>query len=440
MRIAIFLFVLAAFIFSPVVSFAERDSLCMCLVDEWHAPNPYYTYGMAVLGNYLLVPHGPLYILEIGNSGNLNLVSTALDSSTCCDIVVKDTIAYVATNRGLICLDVSNPTSPDSIGCLRGYNFFFLEMVDTLLYVSSFSDLNPLLIVDVSEPTAPEVVGTGDGPYFLGEWDISVDYPYLYAVSGPNAPHSLAALGIFDVGNPDSVVLAYVFEHEGDVDDFFRYLSVVVDDTIIYICGQNPVISVLATNSSRDSVWFIDGWDNCVYPLPLYPYGGDAVICLFDSTKLVASIWHDVWVMDISDPSDVRRIAYYAGDSIYLGGATEVKDSFIFVFGGMLDSAGIYRDNVSVFKYPCGCGDGNSEIDVVPDNFDIDIYPNPAFAEYGHIRMLPRDVDGYAVDITGKVVRKIERGRMNIKNLSPGIYLLKLNLGGKIVTKKLLVM
>ena len=364
MKITIFLstLVLVALIFSPALSFAERDSLCMCMVDEWHAPNPYYTYGMAVLGNYLLVPHGPLYILEISNSGNLSLVSTALDSSTCCDIVVKDTIAYVATDRGLICLDVSNPTSPDSIGYLSGHNFFFLDIVDTLLYVSSFSDL---FIVNVSNPTTPTVVGSVDGG---GGWDIFVDYPYLYAVSGPTAPHSLAVLEILDIGNPDSVISTGVFEHEGDVDDFYRYLSVVVDDTIIYICGEDPAITVLATNSSRDSIWFIDGWDNCVYPLPWGPYSADGEIYLVDSTKLVAGIWHDVWIMDISNPSDIHRTAYYAGDSLHFGGSTAIKDSFIFAFGG---------SGIKVFKYPCGCGDGNSEIDVEPDNFDIDIYPNP---------------------------------------------------------------
>ena len=371
MKITIFLsaLVLVTLILSPALSFAERDSLCMCMVDGWSPPNLDCTYGMAIFGNYLLFPHRSLYILEIGNSGELNLVSTVLESNHCYNVVVKDTIAYVATGEGLICLDVSNPTSPDSIGYLSGRDFFFLEIVDTLLYISSSYDLNPLLIVNVSDPTAPTVVSTVNDWFFaLTGWDIFVDYPYLYAVSGPIGSPHLGALGILDIGNPDSVILTDRFVYECDLDDFCAYLSVVVDDTIIYICGQNPAITVLATNSSRDSVWFVDGWDNCVYPLPWGPYSAEGGIYLIDSTKLVASRYHDVWVMDISDPSDVRRIAYYAGDSIYLGQAIAVKDSFIFVFGG---------GSIKVFKYPCGCGDGNSEIDVEPDNFDIDIYPNP---------------------------------------------------------------
>ncbi|HDG68439.1 MAG TPA: hypothetical protein ENG11_04760, partial [candidate division Zixibacteria bacterium] len=198
MRIAIFLFVLAAFIFSPVVSFAERDSLCMCMVDEWSPPNLHATYGMAIFGNYLLFPHRSLYILEIGNSGELNLVSTVLESNHCYNVVVKDTIAYVATDEGLICLDISNPTSPDSIGYLSGRGFSFLEIVDTLLYVSS----SGLLIVNVSDPTTPTVIGR----YGYGGWDIFVDHPYLYAVSGPG-PYSSAVLEILNVENPDSVVL-----------------------------------------------------------------------------------------------------------------------------------------------------------------------------------------------------------------------------------------
>jgi len=271
MRIAIFLFVLVVFILSPAVSFAERDSLCMCLVDEWHAPSR-ATDGMAIFGNYLLFPHGPLYILQIENSGDLSLVSTVLESNHCYDVVVKDSIAYVATHEGLICLDVSNPISPDSIGYLSGVDFFFLDIVDTLLYVSSSSDL---FIVNVSDPTAPTVVGYR---YGYGGWDIFVDYPYLYIVSGPTAPHSLAALEILNIGNPDSVISTGVFVRDGDADDFFRYLSVVVNDTIIYICGQNPAITVLATNSARDSVWFVSGWDDCVYPLPWGPYSAEGGI------------------------------------------------------------------------------------------------------------------------------------------------------------------
>jgi len=343
------------------------------MVDEWSPPNLHATYGMAIFGNYLLFPHGPLYILGIGNSGDLNLVSTVLESNHCYDVVVKDSIAYVATGEGLICLDVSNPTSPDSIGYLSGRDFFFLEIVDTLLYISSSYDLNPLLIVDVSDPTAPTVVSTVNDWFFaLTGWDIFVDYPYLYAVSGPIGSPHLGALGILDIGNPDSVILTDRFVYECDSDDFCRYLSVVVDDTLIYICGQNPAITVLATNSARDSVWFVSGWDNCVYPLPWGPYSAEGGIYLIDSTKLVASRYHDLWVMDISNPSDIHRIAYYAGDGVCFAQAIAVKDSFIFV--SMVSGGG---DGVGVFKYPCGCGDGNSEIDVVPDNFDIDIYPNP---------------------------------------------------------------
>ncbi|RKZ26295.1 hypothetical protein DRQ29_05090, partial [bacterium] len=207
MKITIFLstLVLVALILSPALSFAERDSLCMCMVDAWSPPNLDCTYGMAILGNYLLFPHRSLYILEIGNSGELNLVSTVLESNHCYNVVVKDTIAYVATGEGLICLDVSNPTSPDSIGYLSGHNFFFLDIADTLLYVSAFSEL---LIIDVSDPTAPTAIYSED---WSGGWDIFVDYPYLYAVSGPSAPHSLAVLGILDVENPDSVILTGVF-------------------------------------------------------------------------------------------------------------------------------------------------------------------------------------------------------------------------------------
>ena len=69
----------------------------------------------------------------------------------------------------------------------------------------------------------------------------------------------------------------------------------------------------------------------------------------------------------------------------------------------------------------------------------LEIYPNPAFAEYGHIRIIPRDVDGYAVDITGKVVRKIENGKLELKGLPVGVYLLRLRYDGKEYVKKILV-
>ncbi|MCD6531141.1 T9SS type A sorting domain-containing protein, partial [bacterium] len=70
----------------------------------------------------------------------------------------------------------------------------------------------------------------------------------------------------------------------------------------------------------------------------------------------------------------------------------------------------------------------------------LEIYPNPiVFGSRLCLRGLD-EVRGEVINIRGEVVKRIDGNEVYIGDLPSGIYFIRLNLGGKIVTKKLLVM
>jgi len=70
---------------------------------------------------------------------------------------------------------------------------------------------------------------------------------------------------------------------------------------------------------------------------------------------------------------------------------------------------------------------------------ELRIYPNPVFADIGRVRIVPQGVEGYAVDISGRVVRKVRDGELEVKGLPVGVYLLRLRYSGREYVKKILV-
>jgi len=137
-------------------------------------------------------------------------------------------------------------------------------------------------------------------------------------------------------------------------------------------------------------------------------------------------------VYNISDYPDIDTVAYYCCDTrfgYYVH--TEIDGKYIYEFFSFGSTGELH-----IFELDSIVGvQGRIEREE-----ELRIYPNPVFADIGRVRIVPQGVEGYAVDISGRVVKRIENGEINIDDLPPGIYLLKLNLGGKIVTKKLLVM
>lgn len=84
------------------------------------------------------------------------LVGNCVLSATGRNIALRDTIAFVAMgSSGLVCVNVSDPTSPSIIGSWGGRSSG-VSLVDTIAYVAG--PYTGLVSLDVSDPTSPRVI------------------------------------------------------------------------------------------------------------------------------------------------------------------------------------------------------------------------------------------------------------------------------------------
>jgi len=265
------------------------------------------------------------------------------------------------------------------------------------------------------------------------EWTDSSTYPMCaaYLKLGKQKLYSATACSVIIYGtwrtayDDEMPTAAGVSEEHGFV--------VLGTDGPVFIDDSTGVIdSVIA------GLYFVD-IDSIIESYPCMPrvrfcMRGSAVGDIVVRSDLLYVRYRDrtMVVYNISDYPDIDTVAYYCCDTrfgYYVH--TEIDGKYIYEFFSFGSTGELH-----IFELDSIVGvQGRIEREE-----ELRIYPNPVFADIGRVRIVPQGVEGYAVDINGRVVRKIEHGKMNIKNLSPGIYLLKLNLGGKIVTKKLLVM
>ena len=70
------------------------------------------------------------------------------------------------------------------------------------------------------------------------------------------------------------------------------------------------------------------------------------------------------------------------------------------------------------------------------------VYPNPAFDDVVYVTTdIPGQKDIAIYDVFGKMVYRqpLNSPRLDISKLDPGVYLLKLTTGNRIITRKLIV-
>jgi len=142
--------------------------------------------------------------------GPLSYVTTLPLGAKAHDIALQEDLAYVATDKGLTILDISNPASPtirSSIANL-GSNQGVAVKGQYAYLASRYSGLE---VVDVSDPDAPRIVATRK----LGgqAWGVAVKDNIAYVVaftgtlnlfdiSDPLAPRKIRTIGLIKWVNP----------------------------------------------------------------------------------------------------------------------------------------------------------------------------------------------------------------------------------------------
>jgi hypothetical protein len=113
-------------------------------------------------------PLGYLTSVDLGSRGH--------------DMKIAGSLAYVATDAGLVILDLAHPAAPTVRGALATGGTSRSQGIDVQGgYAYLASQYDGVLVVDVSQPTAPTIVGRRKLPGAV--WDVAVKGNHAYAVT-----------------------------------------------------------------------------------------------------------------------------------------------------------------------------------------------------------------------------------------------------------------
>jgi hypothetical protein len=144
-------------------------------------------YGMDVRDTLAFIANGlvGLQIVNVARPDSPAIVGTLAPPNGACDVVVKDTFAYVVSGN-LYVASVANPASPRLIDSVVLPSFgAALAGCDSLLFVGSwdvFASKTEIRLLDIRNPTEPVSVGSLGTPAAVTRL-VWVD-PYLYAACG----------------------------------------------------------------------------------------------------------------------------------------------------------------------------------------------------------------------------------------------------------------
>ena len=187
------------------------------------------------------------------------------------------------------------------------------------------------------------------------------------------------------------------------------------------------------TDDTASSLYFVD-IDSIIESYPCMPRarlrirGVRPVDIVIKGDLMYVLYWNGLVVYDISEYPTIDTVAFYSSgmDHVHM----EVDGRYIYEF-----YSGWGVGHLTIFELDSTVGvQGRIEREE-----ELRIYPNPVFADMGRVRIVPQGVEGYAVDISGRVVRKIKNGKLEVKGLPVGVYLLRLRYDGKEYVKKVLV-
>lgn len=285
-------------------------------------------------------------------SSGVELVSeTALPRGTPMDVFVSGGYAYVTVlSDGLVIYDVRDPATPTKVAEIKPTNdtWFRSWVKGQTLYISSNTE--GLLVYDVSNPAAPKRLKAlpGSGTALQG-WGLFVDQDRLYMMS----PSPKAEVFVFDVSNaaePSLLTRYYVPDSdssqgevpiEGVVLDnrlyigHWQYGLAVVDMTDVskpvtkghfgYEKATSRPVAVGVIGDRTIAFEASEGWVSRLRALDVsdashitevgrFEMGqGSTVVglTLVGSKLYVAHNQDGLRVLDMSNPSTPRQIAYY---------------------------------------------------------------------------------------------------------------------------------
>ena len=306
-------------------------------LDSLVMPSVYPAFELQVAGSYVFAAcrDSGLQIVDLGT-----LTRVAVFDSTAYDLVVAGSYAYLATDRGLVVLDVSNPTSPVQVGFLALPSTLHARMVfrhDTLNFLYSpprWDTLATLRQVDVTNPSAPVLVDSLKVPnaYFPGEpsvygnfvyapingggciifqahplavqqqvnffsyWavDYAFVYPYLFIPIG--LPSALRVFDLTDPTNPVAVT-TLLLNTAGYPQGIYRQGN----RLYVAVGGIQPGLQVV--NISNPTAPYVEGTLQLSGTKRLWG------VAVSGDYAYVGELGDSLYVVDISNPSSPQRVS-----------------------------------------------------------------------------------------------------------------------------------
>jgi len=203
------------------------------------------------------------------------------------------TKAFITTYRGLIIMDISNPSELSYLGqimtseMIRDFELSVDEQMAFTIYNSMSSYNNSSFqILDIRDPAKPSVMSTLEIPYRSVELTCSLDGKKVFIVD------SQVGLHIIDVSDPMHPFLVSTLKIEG-LDD----VSLSNDDSVIYVGNRDHLIAIDV--HSPENPFIIRSLETSSF---------DAILFSKDKMLLFLTSWGggELQIVDISDPVSLR--------------------------------------------------------------------------------------------------------------------------------------
>ncbi|RKZ21048.1 hypothetical protein DRQ18_05110 [bacterium] len=322
------------------------------LVSEVDAYSP--VYDVKKVGNILYVAAGNYGILVFNATdiSNLEEINYFPAGGTAYNVFVQGDFAYLACDKWLQIIDISNLSSPCRVGYFPASSgIHAVWCVGNYAYVG---DGGVLRILDISDPTNPiEISSVSAGDIY----DVEVHGNYAYAAGWGKG------LRIIDVADPLNPYVASICTT-------YYSLKLSIQDTYAFLAEGLYGFSIVdisdPLNPEMVSQRYVSGWGTDISVYGLYAYlmtGGDGLY-----------IWN---ISDIFHPQKVGSCnTYNSGYHVYTAGSYScvTNDSGIQV----VDVSDPYNPSIVGYYFtpthPWGLLLRNSYIYVAAGNIGLQIY------------------------------------------------------------------
>jgi hypothetical protein len=160
---------------------------------------PDYTSGMCLQDSLAYVSTYPLEIINVANPSQPVTVGSIARGAW--SVFVKDTLAYLP-NVGLFVWNVANPAAPTPVDSLTfGHMVYDVVVVDSLAYLACSDGLR---LANVADPHNMTVIALHSLPY--SGWRLAYDSPYVYVATQDAGVciFEATAAGVAEAAKPSS--------------------------------------------------------------------------------------------------------------------------------------------------------------------------------------------------------------------------------------------